>query len=158
MAISDLVPWRKRSGRRDLAATPMHEMRDLFDTFEDFFDTGLAPWSRRGPDFGPAVDVTETKDEYKVSVELPGMSRDDVDLTVDQGRLQISGEKKQEKKDEGEDYLRVERSYGSFSRSIPLPANVDEDKIAASFKNGVLTIHVPKTEEARGKRVEIQGD
>jgi HSP20 family protein len=107
--------------------------------------------------FAPAVNVSENDEAYKVSVELAGLSKDDVDVSVQEGRLTITGEKKEETKDEDENYIRTERSYGSFSRSIPLPSHVDEDAVSAKFKDGVLTVELPKTGEARGRRIEITG-
>lgn len=162
MAISDLIPWRKRRGRRESGdrLPAEREARDMFrDVFEDFFrDLDRAPAFRGGGSrLAPAVDVSETDEDYRVSVELPGISKDDIEVTVDQGRLNIQGEKKEEEREEEEDYLRVERSYGSFSRSIPLPSSVDEDNIEASYDEGVLSCRLPKTGEARGKRIEVKG-
>ena len=164
MALRDMVPWRKvRRGEEESLLPQRREMRDLLhETFEDFFRPwALAPWgeaARRLAGFAPAVDVSETSDEYRVSVELPGLSKDDVELTIDAGRLVVRGEKKSEEREEKENCLRVERSYGSFSRSIALPESVDQDAVEATFKEGVLTVRLPKTEKERGKRLEIKGE
>lgn len=163
MAIRDLIPWRKRregrerGGERLPARSTAQEMfRDLM---EDFFgEWGEFPARREEGRLAPAVDVRETDEEYRVSVELPGMSKEDIELTVEEGRLHLRGEKKEEQREEEEDYLRVERSYGSFSRTIPVPSTVEEEEIEAGYKDGVLEIHLPKTGEARGRRVEIQGE
>jgi len=160
MPIRDLIPWRKqRQAERTAGLPTREEFGDLFrEMFEDFF----RPWALT-PRFGrlfavrPAVDVSETDTDYHVSVELPGMSKDEVQVTIDQGRLTISGEKKEEHKEERANLLRVERSYGSFTRTIPLPSSVNEEAVEAEFKDGLLTIKLPKTEEARGKKVEIKG-
>ena len=160
MALRDLVPWhkvrREQEGPQALASRGPWEMGDWFN---DFFRTWTAaPWTLlrgEGPGFAPAVNVAETDQEYRVSVELPGLSKDAIQVSVHEGQLIISGEKRQEEKEEKEHYLRVERSYGSFRRTIPLPASVDEEGVAASFKKGVLTVQLPKTAEARGKKIEI---
>lgn len=160
MALKDLVPWRRRN--ESGALVPLEdEMTDLFrDAFEDFF----RPWRperrlrrlRELPAFAPEMDVKETDAEYVVSADIPGLSRDDIEVRVDEGRLVISGEKKQEEKKEDENYLRTERSYGSFLRSILLPSSVKEEEIGAVFKDGVLEVHLPKTEETTGRKVEIK--
>ena len=158
MAIRDLIPWRKEA-RAGQPLTSRSEARDLFrGMLEDFFRPWMAaPWSERGTATAPALDVSETDEEYKVTAELPGMSRDDIQVTIHNGRLTISGTKKEERKEEKENYLRVERSYGSFSRTVTLPANVDEDRVEAAFKDGVLSLRLLKAEEGRGKHVEIKG-
>jgi HSP20 family protein len=163
MAIRDLIPWRKRregrerEGDRLPARSTAQEM--FRDMMEDFFgEWGEFPAHRGEGRLAPAIDVRETEQEYRVSVELPGMTKDDIELTVDQGRLHVRGEKREEQREEEEDYLRVERSYGSFSRTIPLPSTVEEEDIEASYKDGVLDIHLPKTGQAPGRRVEIQGE
>lgn len=162
MTIRDLIPWRKRRGQRedDEERLPAeHEVRDLFrDAVEDFFSAWSDSPRLSDRPVAPAIDVSETPDEYRVSVELPGMSRDDIEVTVDQGRLRIRGEKKEEQREEDEDYLRVERSYGTFSRTIPLPSTVEEEDIAASFQDGVLKVDLPKSEQERGRRIEIKGE
>ena len=164
MALRDSIPWRKvrRGGEEPLLPQRREVAGMLRETFEDFYRPwSLAPWgevTRRLAGFAPAVDVSETGDEYRVSVELPGLSKDDVELTIDAGRLLVRGEKKSEERQEKESYLRVERSYGSFSRSIPLPESVDQDAVEATFNEGVLTVRLPKTEKEHGKRVEIKGE
>ena len=160
MSIRDLIPWRKRRRRPESIDIPeRREIQDVFrDALEDFFSTGadIAPWLRKGLDFGPAVNVSESDKEYKAEVELPGVNKENLSVTVDEGRLHIEGRKEEEERDEGEDYLRVERSSGSFVRTLDLPPAVDEDGAEADFKNGVLTVRLPKTAEARGKKVEVK--
>jgi HSP20 family protein len=162
MAIRDLIPWRKRHGEEGRAEVAPYE--EPWDAFRDMMEEFFRPWAetsrmlQRGRMFpGPAVDVTESAEDYTVTVELPGMTRDDIEVTVEDGRLNIRGEKKSEKKEEEKNYLRVERSYGSFSRSIPLPTTVQEEAVEATFKDGVLRVKLPKTEEARGRKIEIKG-
>jgi HSP20 family protein len=103
----------------------------------------------------PAVDVSETGEEIVVRAELPGLGKDDIELNIQDNVLTLKGEKKQEKKEENENYHRVERSYGSFSRSFTLPAGVDPESVQATFKDGVLVIALPKVEEAKQKKIEI---
>ena len=160
MAIKDLIPWRKRRREVSEKLPNRSEVRDIFeDAVEDFFESwGLEPRWQSEVAISPALDVSETDTEYKVTAELPGMSRDDIDVTLDQGRLTISGTKEEEQKEEKENYVRTERSYGSFTRTVPLPATVDEENIEANFKDGVLSLRLPKTEEARGRKVKIQGE
>jgi HSP20 family protein len=104
----------------------------------------------------PAVDITEKDDEYLVKVELPGVEKNDVQITLESNILTVKGEKKQEKEEKGENYHRMERSYGSFQRSFTLPTTVKSDKIDASFKDGVLSIRLPKSEEAKPKLIEVK--
>ncbi len=126
------------------------EMNKLFDDFFGGFE--LSPWapSERSisPAFAPHVDVSESEKEIRVSVELPGMDEKDIDVSLTRDTLTIKGEKKQDIEDKGQDYYRMERSYGAFTRSIPLPVEVDTEKVQASFKKGVLDITLPKTAKA----------
>ena len=104
----------------------------------------------------PSVDVHELEHQITLRAELPGLAEEDVDLTVDKGRLTIQGEKRLEKEDTDGDYRRIESSYGSFYRSFPLPDSIDQNKIEARFDNGVLNVILPKTEEAQPKRIEVK--
>lgn len=107
----------------------------------------------------PAMEITETPSEMMVSAELPGIDKKDVDISVEEGMLTLSGEKTEEKTEGSSErkYHLWERTYGSFQRSFPLPRGVDASKISAEFKNGVLKIHMPKTSEAqaKGRKIEI---
>jgi HSP20 family protein len=98
--------------------------------------------------FSPRIDIKETKKEFKIVSELPGLDQKDIDVSVHNGLLTISGEKKEEKEEIEGDYHHVERSFGCFSRSISLPDSVDVDKVKPVFKNGVLTVTLPKNEKA----------
>jgi len=155
MAIRDLLPssWRRDFSplRRD-ENYPYHslqqEMNRIFDDFFRGFD--LAPFgTERFGAFSPSVDVKEDDKEMLIKAELPGLDEKDVEVTLTDGALTIKGEKKEEKEDRGKHYYRMERSYGAFNRVVALPEGVDTDKANASFKNGVLNISLPKTEEAR---------
>lgn len=103
----------------------------------------------------PAIDITEDDDEYVVTAELPGSRKEDVTLELHEGVLTLRGEKRNEREEKKEQRRYVERSYGSFSRSFTLPPNVDPDRISASFKEGVLSITLPKTPEAKPRTVSI---
>lgn len=104
----------------------------------------------------PALDVHETDDQYAVTVELPGASKDDVTVEVNEGILTVRGEKKSEREEKKEQRRVIERSYGTFSRSFSLPGDAEVDKIAASFENGVLTLTIPKSEAAKPRTVAIK--
>ena len=104
----------------------------------------------------PAVDVAEYENEYQVKVEIPGVNKDDVKITMQENILTIHGEKKQEKESKDFNYHRVERSHGSFRRSFTLPTSVKHDKIEASYNDGILTIALPKAEEAKPKQMEVK--
>jgi len=104
----------------------------------------------------PAVDIRETTDSLLLVAELPGMTREDVQITLENNVLSIAGERKFEKDVQGESYHRLERTFGTFARSFSLPANVKTDKVEAVFKDGILTVTLPKVEEAKPRRVEIK--
>jgi HSP20 family protein len=141
-------------------ASLQREMNRLFDNF--FGGTTMSPWApfERGTaeTFNPRVNVSETDKEIKVSAELPGMDENDIDVSLTRDTLTIKGEKKEEKEDKGKDYYRMERSYGSFTRSIPLPIEVNTDKVEATFKKGILYVTLPKTVTAieKTKKVPIK--
>ena len=103
----------------------------------------------------PKLDIAETKDKYQIKAELPGMDENDINLSVDDGFLTISGEKKSENEEKNKGYYLKECSYGTFSRSVKLPENVFDDKIEAKFKRGVLTIDMPKKEQIAAKTRKI---
>jgi HSP20 family protein len=139
-----------------------------FDSLSrNFFGSSLAMPSRwpelgapgtRWGGFVPAVNVSDNENEYLVTAELPGMNEKDIDITVGKDVLTLRGEKKKETEEKGTGWQRVERSYGSFERTMPLPQQVDTDKIEASFRQGVLTIHLPKLPgtQAPVKRISVK--
>ncbi len=136
-------------------ANPLATFRQEMDKLMDDFFTGfdLRGFSTRPERFMPQIDVVDSEKEVRVSAELPGMDEKDIDVSLTAEALTIRGEKKEETEEKGKGYYRSERSYGSFSRTIPLPVEIDTDKIEASFKKGVLTVKLPKTKEAlRGTR------
>jgi len=108
----------------------------------------LANWS-------PTSDVVETKDEILIKAELPGIEAKDVDIEIENGVLTLKGDRKAEKESEEKGYRRIERSYGSFLRSFTLPPNVEAEKIAANFANGVLEVHMPKKENAKPRSIKV---
>lgn len=122
------------------------------DIMDEFFNDAV---SARRDSFVPSIDVSETDDKFLISAELPGMSKDDININLENNRLSISGERSFEKEDKGKKYHRVETKYGSFERSFQLPDNVDQDSISASYENGLLEISIQKSEEEVKKQIEI---
>ena len=107
-------------------------------------------------DWAPTVDISETDGEYQIKAEIPDVKKEDVKVTVEDGVLTIQGERKQEKEEKGKRYHRIERSYGSFVRSFSLPDVIDEEKVKAEFKDGVLSLYLPKSEKAKPKAIEVK--
>lgn len=107
-------------------------------------------------DWAPRVDVKETPEEFLIFAELPGVRKEDVKVTVKDGVLSLKGERKMEKEEKNTKYHRVERHYGSFMRSFSVPEGVDETKVLADYKEGVLNVHLPKSKDAKAKPVEIK--
>jgi HSP20 family protein len=107
-------------------------------------------------DWTPAVDISETEGEYLIKAEIPDVKKEDVKVTVEDGVLTIQGQRKQEKEEKGMKYHRIERSYGSFARTFSLPDVIEEDKAKAEFKDGVLSLHLPKSEKAKPKAIEVK--
>lgn len=109
----------------------------------------VAEWS-------PLVDITEDEKEYLIKAELPEIKKEDVKLTVQDDVITISGERKYEKEEKGKKYHRVERAYGSFVRSFTLPEDADGTKVSAEYKDGILKVHLPKSEKAKPKSIEVK--
>jgi HSP20 family protein len=142
---------------------PLSALRqEMNRVFEDFSQrTALSPFDAAGKSAGafhPFVDVKEGEKDIVIQAELPGMEEKDVELLLEESSLLLKGEKKLEKEDKGEGFHYVERSFGSFQRVIPLPQRIDTAKAEARFKNGVLTVTLPKLEKAKakGKRISIK--
>lgn len=157
---------KKRKDKEDELLAPMcglqKRMNDVFEDFFKDFGENLWPWRAAAGEkaaFQPRLDVAETEKEITVCAELPGMSDKDIEVTLDHGVLTIKGEKSQEKEDKQKHYHYVERQYGAFYRRIPLPVEIEQNKIEANFKNGILNISLPKKESTitEGKRIEIKG-
>lgn len=130
---------------------PMKELEDMQRRFDTLFGTGGASLTMfggerlTGADWTPAVDIAEGPEGYMLNAELPDVRKEDVKLAIHDGVLTMTGERKSEKEEKNKRYYRVERSFGRFERSFTLPGAVDENKISASFSNGVLHVVVPKT-------------
>jgi HSP20 family protein len=129
------------------------EMNRLFNTFFDAPTTGNGGAARR---WLPAMDVVETDEHFVLTADLPGLSEDDVSIEVEENVLTVSGERKAAHEDKREGFVRVERSYGAFRRSLTLPEGVDADAVSASFDKGVLEIRIPKPAERKPRKVAIQ--
>lgn len=128
------------------------------DLFRSFFDDMVTPFGRMGSSMRvPDTDVVERENEIQVICELPGLGRDEVELSLENNVLTISGEKQEQREQGGESdtYHLSERRWGRFSRSFVLPREVDQERINAHFENGVLTITIPKSEKARRRKIEI---
>src|SRR5947207_12116683 len=139
---------------------PFREMEDLQNRLSTFFSR--APM-RRGngkesitlPEWTPLADITEDDREYVIKAELPELRKEDVKVTVENGVLTMSGERKFEKEEKKKKFHRVERGYGTFVRSFTLPDDADANRVKAEFKNGLLTVHLPKSEHAKPKQIEV---
>jgi HSP20 family protein len=107
-------------------------------------------------DWTPSVDISETDGEYQIKAEIPDVKKEDVKVTVEDGVLTIQGERKHEKEEKGKKFHRIERSYGSFVRTFSLPDVIDEEKVKAEFKDGVLNLYLPKSEKAKPKAIEVK--
>lgn len=152
-----LIRWNPARESSNLPTELWNIQRDFNRLFEGFLrggmqddgSFGLSMWS-------PAVDIAEKDNEYVVRAELPGVSKDDVKITLESNILTIRGEKRQEKDMKEDDYHRMERMYGSFQRSFTLPTTVKSDSIDASYRDGILTVTLPKAEEAKPKHIEVK--
>ena len=144
-----VVRWRPM---RDIAGF-QEEVNRLFD---EFFGRVPAEGRTAPTIWAPPVDIIEKQDALVVKAELPGMSKDDLKINIEDNVLTIRGEKKQEKEEEGAQYHLAERVYGVFQRSFTLPASIDASKVKASYKDGVLVIEIPKKEEAKPKEIPIE--
>lgn len=168
--MKDLIPWRKKdagvartANTDDQITTLQRRMNSLFDDFfadfGDFFGerpfhvmkTAERPWLQ-----SPNFEVSETDEEFRVKAELPGLDEKDVEVNLDRDTVTIRGEKRQEQEEKKRNYHLSEVSYGQFSRSFTLPDGVDRDKAKAQFKKGVLTLTLPKTEQAKTQRKRIE--
>ena len=153
MKFENLIPTQWDSYSKPVRYNPEYPFFTLdgdMDRFlnhlnTDFFDFRTIPEENHFP----KVDVTETKNEFSISAELPGIDDKDIDVTLDDGTLTLKGEKKVEKEDKQGEFYSRERSYGSFQRTFKVPETIDQNKINASFNKGILTVKLPKTLESR---------
>ena len=136
---------------KSLLRSVMENWGNVFSPWEDY------PVSRGLSDFTPHVDIVEKDKYYLLSADLPGLTKEDISIDIEDDVLTIKGERKFEKEDKGETYHTIERHYGMFQRAFEIP-NVVKDKIKASFKDGVLEVHLPKTENAVKKQLKVNID
>ncbi len=139
---------------------PFRELEEVNDRLRRIFGRPLARTngdeSLAGAEWSPTVDVSESNEEYLIKAELPEVKKEDVRISIDSGVLTLQGERKQEKEEKGKKFHKIERSYGSFLRNFTLPGGVDETRIRADFKDGVLNLHLPKSEKARAKVIDVK--
>jgi HSP20 family protein len=134
-------------------------LTDLRDEIDRLFENPLAEFGRTSPLFSgwaPALDIHEDKDNVYVRAELPGMKKEDIDLSLHGGTLSISGERKSEEKSKDAEVYRSERFFGRFQRTVTLPSPVAVDQVKAQYKDGILTVTLPKSEEAKPKQIEVK--
>ena len=148
----DLVPWK--FGRQSAV---LDSLRDEFNQLFDRFWTGELEPMAIGR-WMPAIDVSETDSEVVVQAEVPGLEAKEIEISIEGGMLTIKGEKKEEREQKGRDYHRVERRYGTFVRSVQLPAEVVADKAEARYDSGILTVKLPKTAQAKPKQVAVRAE
>lgn len=183
MTWKDVITWNRKKGTSKGSHFPtrqsehhhpflsLHrEMNRLFDHFfRNFEDFPLSPFweerfspllGERSSPFSPKINVSENDKEIEITAEIPGMDQDDIDVTLTDNIITIKGEKTREKEEQNKEYYHVERSYGSFKRSLQLPCEIEEDKIDASFKKGVLKITLPKCETAQRniRKIPLKGE
>lgn len=143
---------------RSLSLFPRRNLpQDIWRQFDDIFHSWIEPTldiDRSG--FVPALDIEDRGDAYALSFDLPGLKEDDIKVEVRDNTLFVSGERQKEEKKENGEYCRYERSFGRFERAISLPPNIDSEKIDASYKDGVLELFIPKSENTRLKTIEVK--
>ena len=141
---------------------PFRELEDIQNRLSSLFGRtplrGLGEEAMTVSEWTPLVDIAEDDKEYLIKAELPEVKKEDVKVTVENGVLTITGERKFEKEEKGKKYHRVERAYGSFMRSFTLPEGAAGDKISAEFKDGVLKVHLAKSAEAKPKSIDVKVD
>jgi HSP20 family protein len=139
---------------------PFRELEEIQNRLSSLFGRtpvrGLGEEAMTVSEWTPLVDITEDDKEYLIKAELPEVKKEDVKVTVENGTLTITGERKFEKEEKGKKYHRIERAYGSFMRSFTLPEGAAGDKVSADFKDGVLKVHLPKSAEAKPKSIDVK--
>jgi HSP20 family protein len=135
---------------------PFHGLNTLNEQFNRLLGESFAPSSETAmANWSPAVDIYETEGELVVKADLPDVNENDIDIRIENNTLTITGERKFEQKVNKDNYLRVERAYGTFSRSFSLPNTVNTEAIQADYHNGLLTVHMPKREESKPKQIKV---
>lgn len=140
---------------------PYRELEDMSDRLNRMFARPAASGSNGKEtmivaDWTPSVDISETEGEFQIKAEIPDVKKEDVKITLEEGVLTLQGQRKQEKEDKRTKYHRIERSYGSFARTFALPDVIEIDKVKAEFRDGVLNLHLPKSEKAKPKAIEVK--
>jgi len=163
MSARNLLPWNwgtKRVPVHRGEELPLRSLRREMNRFFDDFsrDFGLSVWGGESGAFAPDIDVEEDDDAIRVDVELPGVDEKDVDVSLRDDQLVVRGEKREERTEKTRGERWTERRFGAFVRAIPLPCEVDRERVEASFRRGVLHVDLPKTAEARreGRRIEVR--
>ena len=138
--------------------TPNRTLRDLQREVDSIFDqfSGRSEDEETSAVWAPRTDLSETDEAFRIRLDVPGMTKDDITINLQNNTLTVSGERTSERTDEGEEYVRVERAFGNFHRTFTLPNTVDPETVEAAYGDGVLTIHVPKAEESTRRQIEIQ--
>ncbi|WP_291317422.1 Hsp20/alpha crystallin family protein [Desulfuromonas sp.] len=160
MTFRDMIPWgrhRELSGERD-TEHPLNRIHGSIDRlFDDFMDRIGGPMETETDFLSPRIDLAETDKEITVTAEMPGLDEKDIEVSLERDHLVVRGHKQAEKEEKGKHIYRAERSYGAFHRAIPLPCEIDDKKVKAVYKKGLLTIRLPKSPDAirHHKRVEI---
>jgi len=152
-----LTRWEPSKGRLDR----WKELEDMEKRLSTYLDrpavqTETGKEAMTVAEWSPLVDITEDDKEYLIKADLPEVKKEDVKLTVQDDVMNISGERKYEKEEKGKKYHRIERAYGSFMRSFTLPEDADGSKVSAEYKDGVLNVHLPKSEKAKPKSIEVK--
>lgn len=154
--MNSLTKWQ----RPDLSTwSGFGRLTDLRDEIDRLFEAPLAQFVRSSQllsGWTPAVDLFEDKDNFVVRADLPGMKKEDIDISLHDGSLSISGERKSESKHEGSEVYRAERFFGRFQRTITLPTPVASNKVQAQYKDGILMVTLPKTEESKPRRIDVR--
>lgn len=163
--LRNIIPASQRSGLSRSNLAPLGALDDLDRVFDNFFRNAISNVSLGNvampaaslTDMAVKMNISETDKEYTISADLPGLTQEEVSLTVEDGVLTLTGERSRETEEEGKTFHRVERSYGKFTRTLQLPEDADEDGVSAAMKNGVLTINIAKTAkpEKAQKKIEI---
>lgn len=139
---------------------PFRELEEMSDRLNRVFTRSALRTNGKEnltvADWMPTVDISETEGEYLIKAELPEVKKEDVKVSVEDGVLTLQGERRQEKEEKGKRFHRVERSYGSFLRSFALPESVDESQVKAEYKDGVLNLHLPKSEKVKPKAIDVK--
>lgn len=145
-----------------MAIVKWDPLREFEDVFDRYLKSGLPRLGTQEAlstgDWSPRVDIAETDGEFIVKAEIPEVKKEDVHVSVSNGVMTLKGERRQEKEEKGKKFHRIERHYGSFSRSFTLPDEVDASKVSANFKDGMLTVTLPKSVESKPRSVEIKVD